>query len=752
MAIINGTAGNDTLTSTGPGDVLVGGAGNDTYIVNDPTVQVIENTNGAATIVSSTAGGVQSNGASDNAVLSADGTKLVFTSTATNLVAGVTSGNQEVYVKDMTTGVISLVSSNSSGTAGDAYSFNPQISADGTKVVFTSTSDNLIGSDTNGHNDIFVKDLTTGVTTKISDALLLNGPTNGDSSSPSISGDGSLVVFASQASNISLLDLNGAQDIFIKNTNTGLLSLVLSGNLIGLTANGDSFNPIISKDGSTLAFASKATDLVSGDNNGAQDIFTINLATGHITLVSRSTGGTEGNADSSAPVFSDDGSKIAFLSTSTNLVAGATNTQQSLYVKDLTTGVLTLVSSDAAGNQANGLSFAPAFSHDGTKMVFASYGDNLVAGDTNAQPDIFLKDLVTGAVTLISNDANGVQSNGFSGMPVFSADDSQIIFSTDATNLVPGDNNGTRDIVIKDIVTDNGGIDTVMASVSYSLPANVENLVLTGSADINATGGAGDNLLTGNAGSNILDGGAGNDTLVGGAGNDTYIVDSSGDVVTENPNEGTDTVQSSITYTLTDNVENLVLTGSGDLNGTGNALDNVITGNSGSNTLDGGAGNDTLVGGAGNDTYIVDSSGDVVTENPNEGTDTVQSSINYVLGANVENLTLTGSGNLNGVGNALDNVITGNSGNNVLNGKEGNDTLIGGAGNDIYVVDSTGDVVIENANEGTDTVRSSVTYTLGANLENLILTGSANIDGTGNGGDNVINGNTGDNNLTGGAW
>jgi Ca2+-binding RTX toxin-like protein len=306
---------------------------------------------------------------------------------------------------------------------------------------------------------------------------------------------------------------------------------------------------------------------------------------------------------------------------------------------------------------------------------------------------------------------------------------------------------------VGDVVTENAseGTDLVQSSVTYTLGTNVENLTLTGSAAINGTGNASNNVITGNSGDNVLDGGAGNDTMIGGLGNDTFVVDSASDIVTENAGEGTDLVRSSIAYTLGNNVENLTLTGSTAINGTGNALNNVITGNSGDNTLDGGAGADVLAGGLGNDTYVVDNVGDVVTENAGEGTDLVRASVTFALGANIENLTLTGSAAINGTGNALNNVLTGNSGDNVLDGGAGNDTLIGGLGNDTYVIDNASDVITENANEGTDTVQAAFTYTLAANLENLTLTGSANINGTGNAGNNVLTGNSGDNVLDGGA-
>jgi Ca2+-binding RTX toxin-like protein len=320
--------------------------------------------------------------------------------------------------------------------------------------------------------------------------------------------------------------------------------------------------------------------------------------------------------------------------------------------------------------------------------------------------------------------------------------------------LIGGTGNDTYIVdSTSDVVTEaaSAGTDLVKSSVSYTLATNVENLLLTGSAHINATGNAAVNTLTGNTGNNILDGGAGADTMVGGTGDDTYVVDNVGDVVTENASEGTDTIQTALAYTLGTNFENLTLTGTGHVNGTGNAVANTITGNSGNNTLDGGAGNDTLIGGAGNDTYLLDSASDVVSENASEGTDTVQAAFSYTLTNNVENLILTGSANVNATGNALANTLTGNSGNNILDGGAGADTMVGGLGDDTYVVDDAGDVITEAASAGTDTVLAAASHVLGNNLENLTLTGTADINGTGNTGANTITGNSGNNTLNGGA-
>jgi Ca2+-binding RTX toxin-like protein len=257
------------------------------------------------------------------------------------------------------------------------------------------------------------------------------------------------------------------------------------------------------------------------------------------------------------------------------------------------------------------------------------------------------------------------------------------------------------------------GINTAAKTISVSV-TNVAGVTINGTSGndtINATttvagqsrptgeedtinGGSGNDTINALGGNDVINGGAGADTMFGGPGNDTYVVDNTGDVVNETGGDGVDTVQSSITFSLSDALhavgvlENLALTGTAAINGTGNALANVLTGNSGSNTLDGGAGADTMAGGAGNDTYVVDNIGDVVTENSNGGTDTVQSSITYALTANVENLTLTGTGTINGTGNSLNNAIVGNSANNILDGGAGADTLTGGLGADQFKFDT----------------------------------------------------------------
>ena len=220
------------------------------------------------------------------------------------------------------------------------------------------------------------------------------------------------------------------------------------------------------------------------------------------------------------------------------------------------------------------------------------------------------------------------------------------------------------------------------------------------------------NTLVGGAGNDTIDGGTGAfvDTMLGGLGDDGYTVNHASDIVTEGLSEGTDTVTSTIAYTLGSNVENLTLS-AGNIDGTGNSLDNTITGSTGNNVLDGGTGADRMVdgGGGGNDTYFVDSTSDVVTEGASGGADAVHSSVSYSIATivNVESVILTGSAAINGTGNGGGNTLIGNGGNNVLDGGAGADTLFGGAGDGTFMVDLAGDTITENADEGTDTVQAS---------------------------------------------
>lgn len=324
--------------------------------------------------------------------------------------------------------------------------------------------------------------------------------------------------------------------------------------------------------------------------------------------------------------------------------------------------------------------------------------------------------------------------------------------------------NDIGDIVIELL---NEGTDRVNSSIAYTLPIYVENLMLTGTAAINGNGNGLNNILTGNGANNELNGQAGNDTLngvggndtligwsgadtmLGGLGDDTYFVENVGDVVTEFFNAGTDTVSSRLTYTLPSQVENLILTGTAAINGTGNTLANTLTGNTAANQLNGLAGNDTLNGGSGNDTlnggagidaliggtgadtllggqgddiYGVDNVGDIVTELLNEGKDMVSTQLSYTLPTNVEHLTLTGTTAVNGTGNGLANTLTGNTAANQLNGLAGNDTLDGGTGTDILTGGMGNDIFKFTTTESIDSVTDFNVVNDTIQLENAVFT------------------------------
>lgn len=325
---------------------------------------------------------------------------------------------------------------------------------------------------------------------------------------------------------------------------------------------------------------------------------------------------------------------------------------------------------------------------------------------------------------------------------------------------------------VNDVIQEalNEGVDSARASISFVLPTNVENLILDElGGGIDGIGNALRNRVIGNNFDNVLDGGDGVDTLIGSQGNDRYLVDEISDQAIELADEGYDTVESSVSYVLGDNIEVLNLVGSDNINATGNSSDNQIVGNNASNRLDGGGGNDGLIGGLGDDLYIVNSDQVQVIENWDEGVDTIERSFDsfYWLQSNVENLTLVGSA-ARGTGNELDNIITGNDADNTLMGMAGNDTLIGGAGkdnlfgsegadtliggagNDFYDVDDLGDTIVENAGDGDDFVRASISWTLTANLENISAGGAEDLALTGNTQDNALLGNTASNLLTGG--
>lgn len=375
--------------------------------------------------------------------------------------------------------------------------------------------------------------------------------------------------------------------------------------------------------------------------------------------------------------------------------------------------------------------------------------------------------LVKGGQAIVAGgDATGDIATGFESI-TGSAHDDVLTGDTDANVLTGLAGNDTLDgkggidtlvgglgddIYVLDVIGDKvvelagEGSDTVRIGASYVLGANLENLELQGSGDLAGTGNDLANKLTGTSGKNTLDGGAGADTLIGGAGDDTYVVDNGSDIVTELKDEGTDSVLASASHNLSDNVENLTLTGSAAIDGKGNALKNTITGNGGANVIEGGAEADILNGGAGIDTLSYAGSAAGVNVTLLAGKEAI------VAGGDADGDKAVGFENV--TGSAQADVLNGDTGANVLDGGGGADALTGGLGNDVYIVDDVGDTTTELDKGGIDTVKAWIGWSLdnanGAFIENLTLLGAGNIGGTGNALANTLTGNAGNNQLDGG--
>jgi Ca2+-binding RTX toxin-like protein len=515
------------------------------------------------------------------------------------------------------------------------------------------------------------------------------------------------------------------------------------------------------------------TDTLDGgaDNDfltGGAGVDTFNVASGIDTIVDLGNGGTD--------ILTVAAGATANVTLAASYTASATSINRG--IENITTnGLSTVLTAITIGNGFSITNIGAA-----TTLTGSGLADTIIGGTGN--------DTISGGLGAdsLSGGAGNDSISGGAGIDTMlggAGNDTYVV--DNAVDIVTEYLNEGNDLVQVAIATTNG---------IYTLGANVENGTLTNTVAFSLTGNDLNNSLTGNAvantlrggaGDDILDGLGGSDTMVGGVGNDTYIANVSTDNVTELTTDvGTDTVQAAATYSLNTvnaaGVENLILTGTAAINGTGNALNNNIIGNAGNNTLDGGTGNDTLTGGAGNDTYVIDSMLDSITEGANAGADQVQVAISsaaatYLLGNNIENATITNATfNHNLTGNALANTLTGNGLNNILDGGAGVDTLVGGAGEDTYIVDLTAtgalqdtitEIALATNNDtvqlrGTSTNITAVTLTVAANLEHmdasqtgislLNLTGTtANNRLTGNAANNTINGGTGADNMAGGA-
>jgi len=707
-----GMAGNDTLNGGNLADTLIGGAGDDIlngyvagYSYHDTVGNLYEGGTGNDTLNGTAGSDTYRYNKGDGADIINEGYQNNITTSVDKIVLGA-----DIAVSDVTlsrpNGTTNLVLK--FANAGDSITINNWFSSNDYRVEQLVFSNNISYS-------------LLGLTGTDNGDILL-GTTLADNMTGGLGDD---IYFVDAAGDLVTEAVNAGTDtVFANVTHTlgeNVENLTLTGaTAINGTGNADS-NIIIGNDGNNVIDGLAGNDMMKGGLG--DDTYILDSAT-DIVIENAASG-----VDTVKVAYNNSASELSL-----NVGVGNLANVENVIITG--TGLYNIVGDSANNNLTGNASDNHLTGDAGNDTLDGGAGNDVLIGGTG--DDIFVIDASTDIVT--ENVNEGI-------------DTLKVAYSNVAATAV----------------------EITIGSGAYT---NIENATVVGTGLFNLTGSVDNNVLIGNAsanrlssgdGNDTLDGGAGNDTLVGGFGDDVYIVDATADIVIEAVNAGIDTVQSTVTYTLSNNVENLTLTGTNSINGTGNVLDNLLIGNSGSNTLDGNSGSDTMRGGAGNDSYKVDVLTDIIIENVNEGTDLVNVAIatengTYALGANLENATLTNTVAYTLTGNDLNNTLIGNAAANTLNGGAGNDTMIGGAGNDtmiggagddIYTIDVLTDIVTEGVNEGTDLVNVAVTlangnYVLAANVENATLTNTVSYTLTGNELNNVLTGNASANTLNGG--
>jgi len=771
--VLTGNNGANTLDGGLGADTLLGGIGNDTYIVDSIGDQVTEDAGGGIDTVLSAVdftlgdnlenltltgalaahgtGNAENNymvgNAISNTLIGADGNDTLDGGAGADTLDG-GIGNDTFYV-DSSLDVV-LDSSGTDTIYSSAEVFDMSTNATTAEIIFlTGAGIRVIGNaldntitGTNGAN--------------ILDGGAGNDTINGGIGADSMIGGAGNDTFTVDNANDKVFELVGDAGHDVVNSSV-TYSLALPGaegvedlNLMGTAA-------------------------LNGTGNGIANVITGNTAAntltggaGDDTLI-----GGAGNDVYMINDVNDANDKII------ELGLGGTDTVLAKYSYTLSSEIESLVLVEGAGaingtggdtdNTITGNSDANIMSGGLGDDIYYISSSGITSGNYTLSNDTVIEGANAGTDTIFADfsfslvgidNVEGLTLTGKTAIWAQGNDGDNILTGNSAANtFIGGLGDDTYVADAKDVIIENSneGNDTIQIGASYSLVpldhVNIENIILAGKGNFNATGNDAVNILTGNDGKNILDGGFGADTMIGGNGNDTYKVDNTNDVITEDAGHGTDTVISTATYHLSDNIENLTLTGDAvGLNGYGNSLNNIMNGTGKDNILDGGLGADTMDGGAGDDTYFIDNTSDVIKDS--SGHDLVCSSLDfYTLGKGLEDLTLVGPG-VSGTGNDLANIIHGNDLDNALDGGGGADILIGGKGGDTYFIDDNADRVVEFANEGYDTINSSISYDLSIrdeNIEHLTLrSGTTKINGTGNDLDNYIFGNQGTNILNGG--
>jgi hypothetical protein len=426
-------------------------------------VFVADRTSGKISLVSTTPAGGAANGLSIAPSISADGSKVAFQSSASNLVATDTNLNVDVFVRDLHAGTTTIASVSTAGVQATGQSFSPALASDGSAVSFSSDAPDLVAGDTAGHLDVFVRTLGPAPTTTRVSVGPAGVEANGDSTASSISSGGDRVVFSSAATNLVLSDAAGHTDVFLRTlsaSETRMLSLGSGGE-----ADGDSTVPEISADGSHVTFASSASNLVAGDSNGAKDIFLATTANPPALARVNLNGTTQADTGTTSdlPHLDSAGTRVTFQSDSAQLVSGDTNGHTDTFLRDTATGVTTRTSRSSTG-QASGSSTVPAISGNGLVAAFTSDATNIASDDTSAAFDIFVNELATNTVTAVNRAYPEANEPSF-GVSA-SSDGRYVAFASYASNLVAGDTNATIDVFRKDLTT--GTIERVSVAADGS--------------------------------------------------------------------------------------------------------------------------------------------------------------------------------------------------------------------------------------------------------------------------------------------
>ncbi|MDX1687380.1 MAG: hypothetical protein R3248_05290 [Candidatus Promineifilaceae bacterium] len=402
--------------------------------------------------VSVSSGGTAGNGESQAPAISGDARYVAFHSAADNLVSEDTNGVLDVFLHDRDTGQTRRVSRRSDGQQGNCDSEAPAISGGGRTVVFHSCAFNLVPNDTNNVQDVFAYDRNTGEVRRVSVHTDGTGA-NDVSGDPSVSGDSQIVAFWSHADNLIAGDDEGWTDIFLHDQGTRA-TWRITVNSFGQGGNGDSQYPAVSNDGRYVVYESDASNLTPGDSGIYRDIFLFDLETGVTERVSVSDDEQEAEGESFAAAVSGSGRYVAFVSYAANLVDDDGNSYPDVFVRDRVDGRTMRVNVSNGGDEVEVFETdqEPTFSADGRYVAFKSRASNLAANDTNGVGDVFLYDLQAGTISLASLNSEGIQGNDAGQSPSLSYDGRYLAFSSVATNLVPHDNNGQRDIFVHDTV------------------------------------------------------------------------------------------------------------------------------------------------------------------------------------------------------------------------------------------------------------------------------------------------------------